>query len=680
MKRSMVLVLAAALAVGASLAACGCGDATSMSTRTSDLAVKSVYPALVRIHVVVGQPSEGRMRKLQASGSGAIISPEGYVITNHHVAGRSQYVICRMADRQEIEATLVGTDPMTDIAIIKLKLDQRRDKSAPVPVAAFGDSDALRVGDTVLAMGSPAGLSQSVTEGIVSNAEMILPYGSLEMEGEAVGTLVRWIGHSAPIYPGSSGGPLVNLKGQIVGVNEIGVGGLGGAIPGNLARSIADQIIASSKSEGQAKVSRSWAGMECQPMLRSSTLRGVLVAGVLPDSPASKSGLATGDIITEFDGQKVSVSVPEELPLFNQLVLSRPIGKTVKIVVLRAGKPMGFDLTVAARDPARGEYEELKDWGMTARDLTTFSAMEMQRAREGVIVQTVRPGGQVGDAKPAIVPGDVIVEVGGKKVKDLAELEKVTKEITATSSNPVETLVAFERGVRKYLTVVKVGKPPQQQEAARAKKAWIGVTTQVLTRDLAKALKLEGKAGVRVTQVLPKTTAEAAGLKVGDVLLTLDDDAIKAQQVEDEEVFPNMVRQRSIDQEVVLGIVRDGKADKVKVKLETPPAPASEMKVYKDDDFEFTAREVSAFDRNDKKLSEKVQGVLIEKVEPAGWASLGGLSMGDVLMAVDGKATADVAKLQETLAAAKKNKAKRIVFLVKRGVHTLFLELTAEWK
>src|SRR5262249_36648980 len=152
--------------------------------------------------------------------------------------------------------TLVGSDALADIAIIRLQSDAMG-KDKPLPVASFGDSDRLKVGDRVLAMGSPRALSQSVTMGIVSNLEMTLPrmtFGSFRLDGEEVGSLVKWIGHDAQIFPGNSGGPLVNLDGQIIGINDISAG-LGGAIPGNLAREIADQLIQ------YGEVKRSWLGV-----------------------------------------------------------------------------------------------------------------------------------------------------------------------------------------------------------------------------------------------------------------------------------------------------------------------------------------------------------------------------------------------------------------------------------
>ncbi len=676
----MRLSIVPAVAVVLSTFLAGCsqegGMASGPNKRALDEAVSKVYPALVRIAVVATEADEGRMRKMGASGSGAIISSDGYVITNHHVAGRSARIVCRLSDRQEVDATLVGTDPMCDIAVLKLKLDQLADKGKNLPVAHFGDSDKLRVGDTVLAMGSPSGLSQSVTVGVVSNTEMILPWGGMEMRGEPVGMLVRWIGHDATIFHGNSGGPLVNLKGEIVGINEIGVANIGGAIPANLAQSVAEQIIKNTDH----KVRRSWAGMESQVMLKDAKgPAGVLVSAVMPDSPAAKAGMEVGDVITEFDGQKVSAKVAEELPLFNRLVLSRCPGKPIKVAVHRGGETKVLDLTPATREAALGLDCEVKAWGIVGMNLTLFSALELQRSREGVLVQSVRTSGPCGQAKPSINSGDVIVEVGGQKVANLDDLKKVTDSLLAGKER-AETLVTYDRGVQRLLTVVKIGKEPEPSDPSETKRAWLGVQTQVLTADLAKAIGLEGKGGVRVTQVLDDTKAQAAGLKVGDVILKIDNEAVEVRQVEESDKFVRMVRKRSIDQEVKLTVYRDKKEQEIPVVLEDPPTPVSELKVYKNDDLEFSARDMSEMDRSDKKIDKAVKGVLVSRVEPAGWANLGGLINGDILLAVSGKEIAGIADLEAAMAQAKKDKPARIVLQIKRGVHTRYLELAPSWQ
>ena len=180
-----------------------------------DAAIAKVYPSLARIHVVSERPRSGRMEKVAGTGSGTIIHQDGYIVTNHHVAGNATRVWVRLSNKTKVEAKMIGTDPQTDLCIIQLDMDRVPDSMKPLPVAKFGDFKTLEVGDTVMAMGSPAGVSQSVTLGVVANLEMIVPgnSGSLRQDGKDVGDLVRWIGHDAVIYFGNSGGPLVNPNG-----------------------------------------------------------------------------------------------------------------------------------------------------------------------------------------------------------------------------------------------------------------------------------------------------------------------------------------------------------------------------------------------------------------------------------------------------------------------------------
>ncbi len=307
-----------------------------------DFAINNVRQALVRIRVVSTEFREGREVKMQAVGSGAIITKDGYLITNHHVAGHAVRIFCTLWNREEIEAELIGTDPLTDIAVLKLKPEKPREFA----YVSFGDSSALRVGDSILAMGSPMALSQSVTLGIISNTEMILPHfwgQSFRLDGEDVGSLVRWIGHDAAIYGGNSGGPLVNLRGQIVGINEISYG-LAGAIPGNLAKSVATEIMR------HGKIQRSWLGIDPQPLFkRLSDEQGVFIAGVLDNSPAAEAGFKPGDLLLRLNGNAINVRFNEQMPDFMELSTSLPIGASVPAVLKRDGKEINVSIVPVER-------------------------------------------------------------------------------------------------------------------------------------------------------------------------------------------------------------------------------------------------------------------------------------------------------------------------------------------
>ena len=667
------LLLTAILAAGL-LAGCAQPGVVGSRSASVERAVEAVFPALVRINVVSTAPAGGRMVKSQGSGSGVVISADGYVVTNHHVAGDADRIVCRMSDGREIPAVRVGTDPMTDICVLKL---QPAEKELTFAFARWGDSDTLRVGDNVLAMGSPSGVSQSVTMGVVSNTALIVPYGTgLQLRGEAVGMLVRWIGHDAAISPGNSGGPLVNLRGEIVGINEVGLAGLGGAIPSNLARVVVEQLIES------GKVARAFTGLECQARLKNDPrTEGVLLGGVVPDSPAASAGLRPGDLMLAVDGIAVSAATKEDLPIVYQLLLSQPAGKALTITFLRDGKREIVDVVTTARQAVLGDDEEIKSWGMTALDMTGPLAIELQRPdAQGVIVRSVRPSGPCAVAKPALGSGlDIITEVAGRKVSNIAELRRITDELTKPDEE-TPVLVSFDRGRQQLLTVVKLGKKPPPRDVITARKAWLGVETQVLTRDLAEALGMaRNSTGVRVTQVKSDTAAARAGLRVGDVILKVDKNDVRDSKVEDN-TFTYMIQAYAIDSVATLTLWRSGEKTTLDVTLEISPMPQSELRVYEDRQFEFSARDLATADRDEKQLEKEVRGVLVTAVENGGWAALGGLAVGDVVLAIDGGPVGDLETLEKTLTQAAENKAPQLVLFIRRGVHTMFLQLEPMWE
>ena len=650
--------------------------ADSADRAALDRAVGRVFPALVRITVVMEEPGEGRMEKHVGAGSGAIISKEGYIITNHHVAGKGRRMFCRMPDGEEVEATLVGTDALADISIIKLDLAHRKNKSKLV-VAKFGDSDGVKLGDTVLAMGSPMAVSQSVTKGIVSNLQLMLPdlfwFMQFKLDGENTGSLVRWIGHDAVIFGGNSGGPLVNLDGEIIGINEVGLGSLGGAIPANLAKSVAEQLIR------QGYVDRSWTGLEPQPLLRGSTVeKGVLVSGVITESPAAVAGLRAGDIVTEFDGVPVSAKMQEDMPAFNALVMGTPIGKTVKVKALRDGREQTFMLTTRTRGKANDKDVEFKDWGLTARNFTMLSAIERKRPdTNGVLVSSVNPAGPAGAAKPSLQGDDCILSVAGKPVRNVADLRAITAQLTKDTNHTELVAVEFERGVQRMLTAVRP-KPVETPSEENARKTGMSMLLQPIGTELAEVIGLK-QDGARVAFVFPGGAAEKAGIHAGDVLTKFDDEAVRCQQESDLSHFLAKVRRHAVGDEVSCALLRDGKPVTVKLTLEADDPEQEDLKSFKDKELEFTLRDLTKRERVQQRIPDDVRGVRIEEAKGSGWASLAHCAVGDLLLSIDGTPTPDVETAKRLLKAAAEKKPRRLVFQLRRGVHTLFAELEPTW-
>jgi S1-C subfamily serine protease len=374
------------------------------------------------------------------------------------------------------------------------------------------------------------------------------------------------------------------------------------------------------------------------------------------------------------------VHYAEQIPALNRLLLTTPIGKRVELVYERGGKEGHVTATTTARGAAEGDEAELKSWGLTVRELTLLAAKELQReAGSGVLVSSLRPGAASSEAKPPLQAGDIIVEVAGKPVRSVSELVARSAEVAGKDDKPTPVLVGFERRQQRLLTVVKVGDHETRDRSAEATKAWLPAATQVLTPDLAEALNLKGKTGVRITQVYPDGAAEKAGLKVGDVILKLDGDAIQASQPEEVEIFAAMVRQYPVGARVKLEGVRDAKPLSVEVALPASPRSTREMVEYKDKPFDFSARDLTFQDRVQQTLEKEQDGALITGVESGGWAALAHMAVGDIVLAVDQQHIGSAADLETRMKKVADTRPARVVFFVRRGAQTLFLELEPAW-
>ncbi|NOX92274.1 MAG: DegQ family serine endoprotease [Gammaproteobacteria bacterium] len=383
--------------------------------------------------------SEGmEPREAKSLGSGFIISEDGYVMTNHHVVKDATEILVRLSDRRELVAEVIGSDARSDIALLKVDADS-------LPVVKIGDSGHLKVGEWVLAIGSPFGFDHSVTAGIVSAKGRSLPRENY----------VPFIQTDVAINPGNSGGPLFDLDGSVVGINSQiysrtgGFMGLSFAIPIDMAM----QVVAQLKDGG--KVARGWLGVLIQDVTRElaesfgmDKPRGALVAKVLKDSPAEKAGLEVGDIITRFNGKPVVRS--SNLP---PLVGISPVGKKVKVEILRKGNVKTLKVTLGelpdddiqvAGEPSTTNETRLN---ITVMDLTAEQRKKLEIKEGGVIVQKI----QAGPARKAGVRrGDVILMINNVDVKDAKHFAGISADLPVDKSLP---LLVQRRGGPVFLAL-----------------------------------------------------------------------------------------------------------------------------------------------------------------------------------------------------------------------------------
>ncbi len=447
----------------AAVSASAGADAPMIPANFSELAAK-VRPGVVNIQVVKkvknmgfgfpqGNPFGGRNPfgdffgpfsegnppggyRQQGVGSGFVMSRDGYILTNNHVVEGADQIKVKFANGKEYDGKIVGRDPKTDLAVVKI------DGAADLQPLNLGNSDELKVGNWVVAVGSPFGLEQTVTAGIVSAKGRVIGSGPYD----------NFIQTDASINPGNSGGPLINMKGEVVGINTAIIAdgqGIGFAIPINMAREIVPQL------EEKGHVTRGWLGVSIQEMtpelaksLGLNEKKGALVTQVISGSPAEKAGIEQGDVIVEFDGQEIVDW--KGLP---RTVASTPVGKSVTVKVSRDGK-------VIDRQVKLGELEEKgvevskapsshKSLGITVQTVTPETANGLGLKKEaGVVVTRVEAGSPAADA--GIQRGDVIQEVNRKPVKDVEDfVQKVEK-----AKGQENILLLIQRGQNNLFAAV----------------------------------------------------------------------------------------------------------------------------------------------------------------------------------------------------------------------------------
>ena len=407
---------------------------------------KEFFPELKK------QEPEKRQQKVEGQGSGFIIDKKGYILTNNHVVAGNPELTVKMSDSREFSAEVVGADPKSDVAVIKLK--GLKEDLPESEVAELGNSDEIEVGDYAVAIGNPFGLERTVTQGIISYK------GRTGLDIQGGGPMYQdFIQTDAAINYGNSGGPLVNIRGEVIGINTAinpAGQGIGFAIPINLAGRVKDQLV------DKGRVVRGYLGVVPQEItadmaegLGMKGGAGVIVAKVQEGTPAEKAGLQAGDVITKLDGKPVR-SVKD----FRQMVADAAVGSAIKVTVLRDNKERTITATLGElpdENAAKAPKESIEKPWLGIRKVIAAGSDEARslglRDKDGVLLLDIEPGSAADDG--GLRKGDVVKKIAGKEVRTLADYEKAVKNLDKTDK-PVVFLVKRQDQSGEYALFVAV--------------------------------------------------------------------------------------------------------------------------------------------------------------------------------------------------------------------------------
>jgi S1-C subfamily serine protease len=412
--------------------------------RLIETAKRRVYPALVFVKPVQEDLSEGESRRVEVLGSGVIFRPDGYVVTNHHVAEKAKEIRCVLGDRRQVSARVVGLDKATDIAVLHLAIPE----GETLPFAPFAADDGLEEGQFVMALGSPYGFERSMSLGIVSNARRFLegvehPYNN-------------WIQTDAAINPGNSGGPLVNIHGEVVGINTLGfrqADNLGFAVPAGTVQRVVQRILA------DGRVKRSRHGLTLRPLVDyiQNTFfegdEGVIVDDVEAGSAAEVAGVRKGDRVLTVAGLPVRGKYQEDLPEIRWRLADLPSGQPTAITVLRGAETLSFDLVPEADVGEDPDGVECDRWDATFQEIRAEDTPALHFwAPRGVYVLGVSQPGNA--ASSGLETGDIVLKADRTPIADLAGIVAVYERVIAENRPRKRVLFEILRdGHREFVSL-----------------------------------------------------------------------------------------------------------------------------------------------------------------------------------------------------------------------------------
>jgi serine protease Do len=401
---------------------------------------RNLLDSVVRLDVREASFSGGTKQMIRGVGSGVIIDEAGYILTNAHVVGAdAEEIIITLPNLERVEAELIGWDHWTDLALVRMDMESVKERGLSFSHSPFGDSSKLYPGQPVFAVGTPNGLTRTVTRGIISNPNRYFA-ASNQIRGYETGYFNTWLQTDAAINPGNSGGPLVDDRGRIIGINTrsyLGSNNLSFAVPGNIAQ----EILPALKEKGE--VTRSYIGLKPGPLQDLESFFGIdanigmLVESVDPGSPADSAGLRAGDILLDLNGTALDVRFPEQIPPVLHRIAEFDIGGTLEFTVLRNGNRTPVEVVTEALESRVGERWAFEKWGLSVEDVSKAYAREQQlKSADGVLVTGVQQAFPA--EKAGLSSGDIVVSINREKVESLDVLKTYCESY---EENPEKVLV-----------------------------------------------------------------------------------------------------------------------------------------------------------------------------------------------------------------------------------------------